>query len=372
MGSGCVWRRLCILLYVFANLLFILKYGGRLFEGAQWLFGLLYVAVCACLFGYKRQIIPYKIVSGGFFSLGITIILTAWVAIASKIDPYSIHVDRWSAICNWWTALLNGEFPYSANTHLGGYGSPFPVWQLLQFPFFLLKKTGFAIVVFLTMYYTVLRQLYNKMVAAKAAAMMVLSPALVYELMVQSDLLANFLLLAYIIILLEYKRYTIVEHPMAFAVLCGLVLSTRLSVALPLMIYLLADYLRLSRMWKLCFPLVVVAVFLLTFSFLLLWGTDNLFFEYNPFVLQTRQGHLVDVIILLVAIFFAAMRWKPSLQRYMMYTGVVMTGFVALTFVHNMAISGDFTGLFSSAYDITYFDMALPFLVAGLSIEKQC
>ena len=42
------------------------------------------------------------------------------------IDPYSVEVDRWSAINNFWVVFFNGEYPYLAQTHLGGYGSPFP------------------------------------------------------------------------------------------------------------------------------------------------------------------------------------------------------------------------------------------------------
>ena len=63
------------------------------------------------------------------------------------IDPYSIKVDRWSAIHNFLTCLLAGEYPYAAQTHLGGYGSPFPVWQLFHLPFYLLGNVGLSLIV---------------------------------------------------------------------------------------------------------------------------------------------------------------------------------------------------------------------------------
>lgn len=41
-----------------------------------------------------------------------------------------------------------------------------------------------------------------------------------------------------------------------------------------------------------------------------------------------------------------------------------------VTFMHNMVLSGNYL-IFSSTYDITYFNMALPYLVMGISISSR-
>lgn len=61
------------------------------------------------------------------------------------IDPYQIQVDRWSAIHNFINYLVHGRYPYMAPTHLGGYGSPFPVWQFLHIPFYYLNNVGLSL-----------------------------------------------------------------------------------------------------------------------------------------------------------------------------------------------------------------------------------
>ena len=49
------------------------------------------------------------------------------------------------------------------------------------------------------------------------------------------------------------------------------------------------------------------------------------------------------------------------------YTAVLLGFMVAYTFIFNMATRGDWSRLFSSTYDITYFNMALVFVIATLS-----
>ena len=90
------------------------------------------------------------------------------------------------------------------------------------------------------------------------------------------------------------------------------------------------------------FAMTIIISFVITFLPFLLWKSNMLlFFEYNPFILQTRQGHLTD-LLLMIAI------------------GI----YVIVTFIHNMYLHDNWNELFESAYDITYFGMALPFLCA--------
>lgn len=59
-------------------------------------------------------------------------------------DPLTNKVDRWSALAYPIQNLFNGQFPYSAKTHLGGNASPFPIWLVFHIPFYLLQNVGLS------------------------------------------------------------------------------------------------------------------------------------------------------------------------------------------------------------------------------------
>lgn len=367
-----------MLLYGAVNLLFVAKYSLRIGSGVALVAVLGYVAVCVLLYAVVgRWLVPKRRVSTG----GLAAVFGGSVAVLASLqmslDPYSIQVDRWSAIHFFLDRLLSGEYPYLARTHLGGYGSPFPVWQMLHLPFYCLGNVGLSVFVawgFLT--YAV-RRFSGNATAMCSTLLMVFSPAFVYEVAVRSDLMTNFMLVAAIILLLETHGVRLSPHWKAIAVGCGLLLSTRLTAVVPMGVYYLMEWWRLDGRRRILFVLVVVMVFVLTFLPFLLWDmNDLLFFKYNPFVLQSRQSHVVDFMLFVPLAVYWAMTWTRCgaglgrVGRLMGNTAYLLLTLVGVTFVHNMAVSGNYD-LFSSAYDITYLGMSMPFLVAGLAVSSR-
>ncbi|WP_155993398.1 hypothetical protein [Prevotella sp. P6B1] len=51
------------------------------------------------------------------------------------------------------------------------------------------------------------------------------------------------------------------------------------------------------------------------------------------------------------------------MMRYMFNVAIILIVLVVVTFVHNMYLNDNWNELFDSAYDITYLDMSLPFLI---------
>lgn len=349
--------------YMGVNLLFLLKYGGRL--GCEWAIGLCIVYLAILHVVYHRYI-SSTVKLPRWLMIGCVTAFIALLGVQMAIDPYSIQVDRWSAIHNFLSYLLQGKYPYAAPTHLGGYGSPFPVWQLLHLPFYALGNVGLSLFACIGLYLHSLYKWQGSQVMARAGILLLLSPAVWYESAVRSDLMANFLLVSALIQYTICYKVELQRHFVAIAIVCGLLLSTRLSVVVPLFIFFVGEYMRLSWQRKVGFPLIVLLVFGLTFLPFLLWSDELLWFEFNPFVLQTRQGNILDVLLIIVMLVVAAGIVRRSREHYFFSTGIVLIGIVALVFVHNMWLRGDFTALFTSLYDITYFDMALPFVVTGL------
>ena len=130
-------------LYFGINLLFLLKYGLRFIT----LFQCILLFIFYVIFILTTQHLIKKIkVRKNYVLFGLSTLFILLVVLQFYIDPYSLQVDRWSAIHNFINSLLNGVYPYSAQTHLRGYGSPFPIWQLFHLPFYLLGNVGLSIV----------------------------------------------------------------------------------------------------------------------------------------------------------------------------------------------------------------------------------
>ena len=79
----------------------------------------------------------------------------------------------------------------------------------------------------------------------------------------------------------------------------------------------------------------------------------------------------MDALLLLAMLIVAGvMVWRTD-RRYFITIGMVLMGAVILVFAHNMLLRGDFTALFSSLYDITYFDMSLPFIITAMALSVK-
>ena len=111
-----------------------------------------------------------------------------------------------------------------------------------------------------------------------------------------------------------------------------------------------------------------IVVFIITFLPFLFWDSNTLlFFKYNPFVLQSRQGSLLELIAIGLFSIFLAMKWRGDFIRFNSYTSYSMLLLVVVTFLHRMIDAGFQDSLFSSSFDITYFNMTMPFLLYSLS-----
>lgn len=288
----------------------------------------------------------------------------AMLVVQYHFDPMENKVDRWSAIAYPIQYLLHGEFPYMAKTHLGGNASPFPVWLLFHIPFYLLRNVGLSEIFTALLFVYSVKKLYGYQAAIRSIILLALCINLWYEVAVRSDLISNFLLLAAFIHFLQAYHVSWNHHPWALAICAGAWLSTRLSVAFPLFILLLPGYIGLTWKRKILVPCLVVGVFALTFLPLAIWNSAELFgAANNPFSLQFRQGSQLGTIILILIALLMAMNWRAQYSRLMLYAGIILLLVPIVSYGQSMYIHGNWTAIFQSAYDITYVDAALPFLV---------
>lgn len=320
------------------------------------------LALIMLLFNRRKTIINRH--SDAIFWSMAVIMAAVMTAVQYHFDPMQNQVDRWSAIANPLTAMFSGRFPYSAQTHLGGYASPFPVWMAFHIPFWALGNVGLSEIFTALLFVISVKAAYGYQAGIKATVLLALSLNLWYETAVRSDLISNFLLLASFINLLICKKITFIKHPLLLSAIAGLWLSTRLSTAFPLFIMFFPFWLRLSAGRKASTLLIAAAVLCLTFLPFALWDWNGLFIaENNPFSLQARQGRPADSFLLLAVAVIMALKWNGNNKMLMFFSAIILILVPVLAYGHNMYVYGNWTDIFNPAYDITYLDASLPFCI---------
>ena len=309
-----------------------------------------------------------------FYTLTTIFVLIA-LALQYHFDPMSIRVDRWSAIEYPIDFLFNGKFPYLAPTHLGGNASPFPVWMVLHIPFYLLGNVGLSEIFSCLLFVLCIKKVYGYKGGIYAITIIMACLPIWYEIIVRSDLITNFLLLATFMIIINHRNIRLEKATIALGVFCGLWLSTRFSVAFPLFIMLLAEFFKIGIRRQFVFVSIIILTFAATFVPLILWDAANLFgAENNPFSLQFRQGHSEDTLLLIAMAIAMATTWKNNINRLMLYSAVILVAIPVIAYTHTMYECNNWVGFYDSVYDITYFDAALPFcitIIASMASSKN-
>ena len=305
------------------------------------------------------------------FAATTTVLVIGLLIVQYHFDPLTNKVDRWSALAYPIQNLFNGQFPYSAKTHLGGNASPFPIWLVFHIPFYLLQNVGLSEIFTCMIFIYSIKLLSGYKAAIKATLLLFLSINLWYEVAVRSDLISNFFLLAAFINILQVYQINFKQHPWILSVCVGLWLSTRLSVAFPLFILFFPYYIKLKVKKQILIPLLIVGVFAMTFLPLILWDAKELFgAENNPFSLQFRQGSPIATIFLVTTVLTMSLTWKGNYQLQVLYSVIILLLIPIISYGYSMYIYGNWTDIFNSNYDITYIDAAIPFTITILSLPK--
>lgn len=355
--------------YLAINILFIEKYTMRVTDFHHVIAIVYMFVICGIIWFVKEKFLLYTHYSKWLIGLGVVYLCIA-ISIQYSIDPLTIKVDRWSAIHNFLSGMLNGTYPYGQQTHLGGYGSPFPVWQIFHLPFYLLGNVGLSIIFVTIIFVWTIHRCYSTKVALTSFILLCISPAYWYEIAVRSDLITNVMLSAIIVEWFRHKDFQLGNHIVIVAITTGLLLSTRFIAVIPLCVFYGYAFLQMNWQKQLQFICIIVGTFGLTMLPFVFWKDSTLlFFEYNPFVLQTRQGSLTVLLFFAIIAIGIVIRMKNNHMFRLGITGFLLTTLVVVAFVEEMLLYNLWGELFSSAFDITYLSVALPFYIQHLSIN---
>lgn len=366
-----------LILYLFVNILFIFKYLTRT-EISVPLITTLYISSIPgfvyLYFKWSPKVSEKLFKYSSFVLLLITLILIA-VALL-YIDPYTVRVDRWSAVSFFLEGLFNGEYPYGIHTHVSetNFPSPFPLWHVINIPFYLLGDVGIGLIFFLIITFTTVKIYFNSYRKAFFfLVLLILSPAYWWEIAVRSDSLSNGFLVLTFILWYTKKGYSVDKNFWLTIILCGVITSTRLSAVLPVALFLFAQYIQTNWLKKMLFPLSILAFVLVVFMPFILWKIDGtyVFFTRNPFMSQTSVGNPIFLIIMIVAGIIFALKWKNS-DEYFEYAASFLFIFMAgsqLSLIMTRGISGSF--FTDSTYDLSYFTLYLPYTLMALASKVK-
>jgi hypothetical protein len=291
------------------------------------------------------------------------------------INPYTIRVDRWSALSFFWDNFLQGKYPYSAHTHISqtNYPSPFPLWQVINFPFYLLGDVGIGLIFFLLLTAFFVRYFFSSYrKSILFLGLLCISPAYWWEVAVRSDALNNALLVFVIILWLKKTSCSLSTNFLLIAIICGLISATRLTAILPLALYFFRPYIQLPWKQKIIFPIIILLVFTLIFSPFIFWDTNTwIFFTRNPFMSQADKGNIYIFISMVILGCFMAYKWK-TIEQYFNITAMFIFIFILASQIGLIYAAQSRSNLFSdNICDISYFSLLLPYCLVSLNINFQ-
>lgn len=361
-----------ISLYLFVNVVFIAKYiprAGVNFIIPAILYTLAILFFLFIYFNFSKKIKEkyYKLALYGV----IFILVLSILFLLFKINRYNVDVDRWSAVTFFIDGVLQHKYPYGIHTHVSAtnFPSPFPIWYVVNFPFYLLGDVGYGLLffillpVFLIVYYT---KSYRG--ALLFLLLFVLSPAYWWEVVVRSDSLSNAFLIFSFIYWYFYSGKKLDKSLFLSIITIGLLASTRFSAWIPLALFFLVPFIKLKFKFKIYLLVGIILVLVITFLPFIFWDTQHwIFFKRNPFMSQTSIGNRYVLIIMMVLGLIFAFRWK-NLKEFSFIASTFVFLFILTSQIIIIIKFGTQDGLFNnSKLDISYFTLAFPYCIAYIS-----
>lgn len=348
-------------LFITINVLFYFKYLYRVsfVVGLMAVVGyLLFLYVLSFLYRRKKLAFPVWIWGGVLvlLAVGSGIVL-------HSIPKESLNVDRWEMIQLFWNTFSDGVYPYGVHSDTGNYPGPMPVYFLLAYPFYKMGEIGWMTVISVWLVFFYFRKRLDRNGFGLCMLLVLSSLSVYWEIFARSTVFINSLLFAvYFFGLKDLPD----KHGWRFygwALLGGILFSTRNVFVLPLIIWGLyvcigkkMDFVRFVG-WGLCF----VLAFGLTF--LPLYGMDpNAFMRFNPFVTQGDVLLPFSYVAGFIGLAFVFSFFCRNYSDVVFYSGLLLFLTVTGHVVYALC-DGGIEAYLTAGADISYYLFCFPFLL---------
>lgn len=360
------------LIFIFINTLFVVKYASRIDTFNGYVIALIYTLLISIIsivyirLNLKNYYKPlFYITSILFF------VFTIYINI--NVDGNSLMVDRWSAMEVGIKALLNGEYPYSAVDHLNGRTSNLPTLLFIGIPFYFLGNIGFLQSFAFLLFIYIISKVFNTYKGRLLCLLLLIfSPSYLWEIYVKSDLMSNFIIILAVVVFMQDRIFrNIKNNPLFESFLLTSLVMTRITAIIPISILFFKHFYRFSVQKKITFIAVSLATVII-FSYICFNKVSSFehFYKHNPFELQNRQLPSILSLILIITPMIYSFRAK-NIKSIIYLTVIFLLLPVSIAFFTSIYYSGFKATLFESNFDISYFNMVLPFLVLSLTFDYK-
>lgn len=362
-----------ILIIVFVNLLFLIKYVERVTD--------FYIPISLIiLVGYyliyhfrKRLALQVKTKNRIFYVLIFGYILLS-IILFNLIPQSTLNVDRYSVITSFWDSFLSGEYAYAAKSHQGNYPGPMPFYFLLAFPFYLIGELGYFSLFGIIVFSVGLK--YSKIPIDNQISgllLVLLSAFYMWEIISRSNIFLNSsLLLLSILFFMDSLKMDRNKHILVHGVLIGLLLSTRNVFLIPYIVLFL--YLLKNKRYGLTDILKIGVLVSVTFAMTFLPFVINhlhSFLEINPFIVQSSFLMPAWLSLICIALTFVSFFWIKQKNEIFFLSGIFLFVTILMYFIYQIGINGFQNALYGSKTDISYFILCIPFLLYFVLNEKK-
>jgi len=301
--------------------------------------------------------------------------ITAICFFLYKIEPLNINVDRWSATTYFLDGLFSGVYPYGIHTHVceTNYPSPFPLWQYINIPFWLVGDVGIGLIIFFIIFAVGCYWFTNSFTQTFIMLLLLtLSPSYWWEVLVRSDGLSNTILVFISILMMEKKKISFQNHWVLTAIICGLLASTRLSAIIPLAIYLCGSFFKISFKQQLSVIVIILSIVFIFFSPYIFWNTDTwIFFSRNPFMSQTSTGNIWILLVMVTIAIVLSLTFK-IFKQYTRRTACFIFIFFGISLIYNhLTYNADISFMEDADFDISYLSLSLPYCLFSIANTKE-
>lgn len=344
------------IVYLFVNIMYILKYVTRINTTATVIASVLFAALA--LFCLWRRSFVEK------YSMPLLIIYTVTFAVGVTLyfPPGTFNMDRWDMIEVFNEALMAGEYPYAATGKISVCTpAQSPFYFLLCLPFYL---TNFYVGISLTALW-IFRYVEKKYFhSSLATVMLMLSAFMFYECMSLSSIIFNSVLVLWW--MLALPRYDIdnLGRLVVHGLVGGLLLCTRNCYAIPMLIMGVSLLILARRKWQivvwgLCILVTFAALYL---PFVFAWGISS-WNAVNPFTVQTSvilDGEMMAVILFISVV--AGIFCRTRMQA-VYWSGIIVFVAAMASWGEKLTVYDLPVTLFESRMEITYLIICMPFLM---------
>lgn len=296
------------------------------------------------------------------------------IILFKKIPQASLNVDRFSVITSFWDSFHQGDYAYSAHSHMGNLPGAMPFYFILAYPFYLIGELGFFSLMGLVIFILILKYSKLNINDQFSGILLVISSAFyLWETITRSNLFLNSSLILFAILyFLKTLQMNRLKHLIINGVIIGLLLSTRNVMIIPFIA--LFSYVFINKIYSFTdimkIGLVIALVFSITFFPFVINHLDE-FLVLNPFT--TLSSFLMPswLSLICISLSFASLFLIRKTADIFFCSGIFIFITMLIYAIYHLYLYGLQVSFFESKVDISYFILSIPFFIYYVLIDEK-